>query len=437
MSAAARPAVSIVLATYNRRDWLRLAMDSVLEQTYPDLELLVMDDGSTDGTPELLDEYARRHPEERFRFSRHENMGQARTLNRGYEMARGDILGYLSDDDLLVRGAVARLVDEMRADPEAVAVYPGYRMIDERGEIVDTVRPIQYSPVEAFRLHDTIIGPGGLVRREILEGSGGWDPQWHWMGDLILWMRIGLAGRAIRVEHPVASWRRHPGGITIETSLERAREHLQLVEAGASLLDLPSDAIGLRAEALRNACVIGAYFGGGLEITGGPPYMAIDLQRPQISSFGAGLGYGDLLDERADEAARLLRELAPLVVQVVGHRTDGGDSGAGSPAPGAGLETAVRRLREAGVLAREDGSFAEPSEGAAQAALWEAANDCLPDVDLETTRYLLVDRRQEALTEDELDQLTMDAFHARIPRLRDAIAGYRRELGSAGDRAPR
>jgi hypothetical protein len=431
LSTATQPSVSIVLATYNRRDWLRLAMDSVLDQSYPNLELLVMDDGSTDGTSELLEEYSRRHPPERFRTSRHQNMGQARTLNRGYEMARGEILGYLSDDDLLARGAVARLVAELRADPDAVAVYPGYRMIDQEGTIVDTVRPIEYSPLEAFRLHDTIIGPGGLVRREALKASGGWDPDWHWMGDLLLWMGVGLEGRVIRVDHPVASWRRHPGGITIETSLERARQHLQLVDAAASLLDLPADAVGLRAEALRNACVIGAYFGGGLEIAGGPPYMAIDLQRPQISSFGAGLGYGDLMDERADEAARLWRELAPLVIDIVERRT-GGARRDGAPA-GAGLEGAVRRLRKVGALAREDGTFADAAEGEMQSALWEAANDCLPDLDLETTRYLLVDRRREALTEEEMGQLTIDAFHASIPRLRNAIAAHRRELASPAD----
>src|SRR6185312_5624338 len=118
-----RPGVSIVLATYNRHEWLRLAMDSVLGQSYPNTELLVMDDGSTDETPDLLEDYARRHPPERFRFSRHENMGQARTLNRGYEMARGEILGYLSDDDLLSRGAVARLIAELGEHPDAVAVY--------------------------------------------------------------------------------------------------------------------------------------------------------------------------------------------------------------------------------------------------------------------------------------------------------------------------
>jgi hypothetical protein len=88
-----------------------------------------------------------------------------------------------------------------------------------------------------------------------------------------------------------------------------------------------------------------------------------------------------------------------------------------------------------GALAREDGTFADAAEGEMQSALWEAANDCLPDVDLDTTRYLLVDRRKEALTEEELGQLTIDAFHASVPRLRDAIAAYRRELASAPDPA--
>ncbi len=415
-------------------------MDSVLEQSYENLELLVMDDGSTDETPGLLADYASRHPPERFRFSRHDNMGQARTLNRGYEMARGDILGYLSDDDLLEPGAVARLVAEMRADPEIVAAYPGYRMIDEEGQIVDTVRPIEYSPLEAFRLHDTIIGPGGLVRREALESAGGWDPSFHWMGDLVLWMGVGKAGRVVRVPRPLASWRRHPGGITIETSLERARQHLRLVGDGASLLGLPDDAVAVRAEALRNACVIGAYFGGGLAIAGGSPYMAIDLQRPQISAFAAGFGPGDIVDDRADEAARLWRELARLTLEVVELRT-GGDARTGGEVSArdveaGGLTAAIARLRGVGALPREDGAFAEAEEGGMQAALWEAANDCLPDVDLDTTRYLLVDLRKRALTEDELGQLTIDAFHAKIPRLRNAIAAHRREIAAARDPSP-
>jgi hypothetical protein len=433
VSPASQPSVSIVLATHNRREWLRLAMDSVLAQSYPDLELVVMDDGSTDETPELLAEYSRRYPPERFRFSRHENMGQARTLNRGYEMARGEILGYLSDDDLLAGDAVARLVTELR-DPEVVAVYPGYRMIDETGKIVDTVRPVEYSPLEAFRLHDTIIGPGGLVRREALESTGGWDPSLHWMGDLMLWMGVGRAGRVVLVPEPLASWRRHPAGITLQTSLQRAREHLRLAELGASLLDLPSDATAIRAEALRNACVIGAFFGGDPgDGSSAPHFMAIDLQRPEISALAAGVGPEAVLDESAAEAARLWRELAGLVVEVAETRARqrGPDEHRllSAPSQSAGVEAASERLRGVGVLpVGPDAVVEDLSHRAVQTALWESAFECGADTRIDTSRYLLIDREDGLLGEDELGELTANAFQSSIPGLRQAIARYRREI---------
>src|SRR5690349_8614766 len=232
MSPATRPSVSIVIATYNRRDWLRLAIDSVLAQDYPDLELLVMDDGSADETPELLAAYAERTPPERFRFERHQNMGQARTLNRGWEVARGDVLGYLSDDDLLAPGAVSRLVAELD-DPQVVAVYPGYRIIDGEGEVIDSIRPISYSPLEAFRMLDTVVGPGCLARREALESTGGWDAELRFMGDFILWIKLGLVGPIARVPEALASWRRHGEAQSVRIAADHGRELLALVELGA------------------------------------------------------------------------------------------------------------------------------------------------------------------------------------------------------------
>jgi glycosyltransferase involved in cell wall biosynthesis len=433
MSASSQPAVSIVLATYNRRDWLRLAMDSVLDQSYPNLELVVMDDGSTDGTPELLDEYSRSNPPERFRYSRHENMGQARTLNRGYEMARGEVLGYLSDDDLLAPSAVSRLVTELVAVPDAVAAYPGYRMLNVNGDIVDTVRPIEYSPVEAFRLHDTVIGPGALVWRGTLESTGGWDPNLHWMGDLILWMRVGLVGPVVRVPEPLASWRRHPGGITIQTSLDRVREHLRLVGIGASVLNLPDDGTATRAEGLRNACVIAAFFGGD---PGGPNigrFMSIDLQRPAVSAFGAGLGQSELLDERASETARLWRELAKLTVEV-GERRVPGQGVAPAGLGHGGLAAATARLSEVGLSPFNDGvGNGSSTHAEAFLALWEAAFLCGSDIEPERCRYLLIDREANAFSEDELSLLTNNAFHSSGPQLRAAVDRLRAELGSSRD----
>jgi hypothetical protein len=388
-----------------------------------------MDDGSTDGTPTLLEDYARRHPAERFRWVRHENMGQARTLNRGYDMARGEILGYLSDDDLLAPSAVSRLVAELVANPDVVAAYPGYRMIDADGEIIDTIRPIEYSPVEAWRLHDTIIGPGGLVRRTVLESIGGWDTSLHWMGDLTLWMKVGLAGRIVRLPGPLASWRRHPGGITLQVGIEHAREHVRLVEEGASLLG--SSALGreAHAEALRNACIIASFFGGTAETAPGDRFAAIDLQRPQISAFGAGLEPSATLDDRADHVASLWRELGVLTTEIGERRAEA--TGRGSPG---GLDAALDRLRLVGAIAA-DGATSGASDRELRIALMEAAVDCGADIDPRTSRYLLVDRRQGIVREDELAQLSGLAMSNSSEQLRSLVASRRREWDSLQGRA--
>jgi hypothetical protein len=423
-----QPSVSIVIATHNRRDWLRLAMDSVLEQDYADLELLVVDDGSADATPELLRDYERRHPPERFRFSRHANMGQARTLNRGYELSRGELLGYLSDDDLLAPGAVSRLVREL-ADPEVAAAYPGYRIIDSEGTAIDTVRPIEYSPVEAFRLIETVIGPGCLVRRNVLESTGAWDTDLHFMSDFILWIKVGLAGRVVRVAEPLASWRRHGASISLQVVAEHGRELLRLVERGAALLDLPPDAFGVRAEALRNACIQAAFFGGGSGTSPGERFGTIDLTRPETSAVSSGLEPTEMPDERADRATELWRELATLTVQLGRARSEAGSADQGQP--GAGLEAALGRLRRIGAIPASDEGAEGWDRGDLRLELMEAALECGTDTDSATNRYLLLDR-STGIPDDEFDELNQLGYGATAEELRDVIADRRRQLGRLG-----
>jgi hypothetical protein len=426
------PSVSIVLATHNRCDWLRLAMDSVLEQDYADLELLVMDDGSTDATPDLLRLYAQRHPSSRFRFARHENMGQARTLNRGYELARGEILGYLSDDDMLAPGAVSSLVAKLE-DTQLVGAYPGYRIIDEDGEIVDTVRPIEYSPMEAYRLVDTVIGPGCLVRRGPLESTGGWDPELRFMGDFVLWLKLGGKGPIARVTDPLASWRRHGGGLSLQVAAAHGRELLRLVGLAAELVELPPDSLEVRAEALRNACIQAAFFGGGGGPSPGERFATIDMSRAGTSSFSAGLGLTGPVDERADEAVELWRELAGVTFELDRRRALGEAGTTQSPeGRRTGLEAAQQRLRLAGALPDESGGAADGwGRDDLRMVLMEAAVECGADVDLTRSRYLVIDRRAD-ISPQELDELNHRGYWSPPERLRAVIADRRSKLDQFG-----
>lgn len=426
MDRRASASVSIVVATHNRRDWLRLAMDSVLDQDYGDLELLVMDDGSTDGTPELLRDYERRHPPERFRFARHDNMGQSRTLNRGYELARGDLLGYLSDDDLLAPGAVSRLVGEFD-EPDVVAAYPAYRIIDAEGAVIDTVRPMEYSPVEAYRLIETVIGPGCLVRRGVLEATGAWEPELRFMSDFVLWLKVGLAGRAVLVAEPLASWRRHGESISLQVVAEHGTELLRLVRRGAALLDLPQGEVEIRAESLRNACIQAAFFGGGTGASPGERFATIDLTRPGSSAVASGLGPTEMPGGRADEAALLWRRLAEVAVRLAEARTGDGPV---HPA-GGGLEAALERLRRAGAILGEEGD-AGMAEGDLRLELMEAAVECGRDTDRAQGRYLLLDRTA-GTSEAEFEELNALGFGAPPERLRAAIAERERELERLGE----
>lgn len=420
-----QPSVSIVVATYNRRDWLRLAMDSVLAQDYADLELLVMDDGSTDDTPQLLEAYAERYPRERFRFSRQENMGQAHALNRGYELARGDVLGYLSDDDLLAPGAVSRLVSEL-ADPEVVAAFPGYRIIDEAGDLVDTIRPPEYSSVEAFRLLDTVIGPGCLARREPLLSTGGWDPELRFMGDFILWIKLGLSGPITRVPEPLASWRRHGASLSLQIAAEHGRELMSLVWNAAELLDL-RDARAIRAEALRNACVQASFFGGDAAVLG-DRFATIDLTRAETSAMSAGLRLTEMPDERADRTVALWRRLAAITAELGRARSVQSGRTDRSPQPGNGMEAALERLERAHVLPGDDASAAEWGGGRLGVELMQAAVECGVDTDPAAGRYLVLDR-QDGIPGDEFEELIDLGYRANPGRLRAVIADRRLKLG--------
>ncbi len=423
--------VTVVIPTHNRAEWLGGAIDSLLEQDYPDLEVLVVDDGSTDGTPELLAGYARRHAERRFRFVRQDNAGQARAINHGNELARGEILGYLSDDDVVAPGLVSRLASELVDDPDAAVAYPAYHVINESGAIEDTVLPIAYSPLEALRLHDTVIGPGGLARRWAVESAGGWDPALRWMGDLVLWLGIGAGGRAIRVAEPLASWRHHSGSVTLRLSLEHAREHLTVARLGMDLAGMPALSGADRAEALRNACLTAALFAGDAGSWPGDRYVIFDLHRKRISAWSSGQSDLSRIDgPAAERAAERYRE---LVLAEIDRADRGAVASAADPEP-SGYEAAIRKLRAVGAMPEADGRFAEGvDERALRVGLVEAAVACGAETDLRRGRYAILDRARIPIPEATLDELVGLGFQASADQLAEAIR--RRSSGATGLRA--
>jgi glycosyltransferase involved in cell wall biosynthesis len=278
-----QPLVTIVVPAYNRAGGLlEETLDSILGQDYPNLEVLALDDGSTDQTPQVLERYAAAHPD-RLVWQRHENMGQARTLNRGFELARGELIGYLNSDDLFLPGAIAQLAARLVADPDAALVYPGYRIIDEDGEAVADMVPPEYTVAEAVRLHNCIVNVGAIFRRRVVERIGGWDPSFIYLADFDWCVRAYSVGHFIRDPEVSACWRNHPGSANYAPGLLAAREQTRLLDKIYAADGVSDDVLAVQDEAYRNAFIVAAFAMGGVNRADGRFFVHDTLAR-EVSS---------------------------------------------------------------------------------------------------------------------------------------------------------
>ena len=278
-----KPLVTIIVPAYNRAGGLlEETLDSTLSQDYPNLEVLVLDDGSTDQTPQVLERYAAAHPE-RLRWDRHENMGQPRTLNRGFEMARGELIGYLNSDDLFLPGAITELAALLVSDPGAALAYPAYKIIDEDGEAVADMIPPEYTVAEAVRLHNCIVNVGAIFRRRVVERIGGWDPSFTYLADFDWCVRAYSVGHFLRHPKPLACWRNHPGSANYAPGLEAAREQTRLLDKIYAADDVGDDVVAVRDEAYRNAFIVAAFAMGGVNRADGRFFVHDTLAR-EVSS---------------------------------------------------------------------------------------------------------------------------------------------------------
>ncbi len=221
------PLVSIVTPTYNQAQYLAATMDSMLAQDYPAIEYIVLDDGSTDNTAAVLDRYTGR-----VRWERQANMGQSRTLNKGWRACRGEYIGYLSSDDLLLPHAISTLVRALQVDPSAVVAYCDFDLIDQHGERVGSVRAPDFDHRQMLELLICPPGPGALFRRTVFESTGGWNENLRKIPDFEFWLRAARFGSFVRLPEVLAQYRVHDESASIRPiPEERSMEIVETMRA--------------------------------------------------------------------------------------------------------------------------------------------------------------------------------------------------------------
>lgn len=191
--------VSIILCTYNRAHTLKATIDSILAQTYTDFELILVDDGSTDRTQELLAEYS----DERIRsYVLEENSFYCAAANFGLTKVRGDYIAFATSDDVWNLRKLERQLDYMEKRKDCGACFTFVHLIDENGDNADekykdmlnVFRKVYYSRrdwIQRFIFEgNCLCHPTAVVRKEVLDKVGGYHVFYSLLADMELWLRI-------------------------------------------------------------------------------------------------------------------------------------------------------------------------------------------------------------------------------------------------------
>lgn len=184
------PRVSIVTPSYNQGQFIEGTIRSVLLQGYPNLEYIVIDGGSTDGSAEIIKKY-----EQWLAYWASEpDGGQSDAINKGFSRATGEILAWLNSDDRYEPCAVTEAVDVFLREPEVALVYGTWRCMDVTGRVIENAgNPSDFDPREAISNFLCLIPqPSAFFKRFAVKRIGMLDPRLSYCMDFDLWLRIGL-----------------------------------------------------------------------------------------------------------------------------------------------------------------------------------------------------------------------------------------------------
>jgi glycosyltransferase involved in cell wall biosynthesis len=211
------PWLSVILPTWNGEAYLARALESVAEQESRDFEVIAVDDGSTDRTPEILRSYARRLP---LRILERGRVGNwVANTNRGIALAEGTYLCFLHQDDWWLRGRLRALREATDGRPDVSLVVHASEYVDARGRLMGKYRPPLphrrdgLPPdfvVPRFLVQNFITIPSALFPRRAVVDSGGLDERLWYTADWDLWLRLAVLGRTVALNRVLAAYRIHP-----------------------------------------------------------------------------------------------------------------------------------------------------------------------------------------------------------------------------------
>jgi glycosyltransferase involved in cell wall biosynthesis len=206
------PSISVILSVWNGERFIRDAVESVLAQTFRDFELIIINDGSTDGTARILDGFGDGRI---VRLTNERNIGLVRSLNRGLEVVRGTYIARADADDWSDVRRFEKQIRYLEANPEIGVVGTHVAQVDMRGREISVLRPPE---THAAILWELIFGlpfvhPSVMMRRDVVTAAGGYDPAFIHIEDTELWSRLVSVTRFANIPEVLCAKRVHSASI--------------------------------------------------------------------------------------------------------------------------------------------------------------------------------------------------------------------------------
>ncbi|MGF1491708.1 MAG: glycosyltransferase family 2 protein [Microcoleaceae cyanobacterium] len=210
--------ISVVMPAYNSEKYIDKAIESILNQTYPDFELVVVDDGSTDRTAEIIKSYIRKDPRVRLVAGAHQGVSEAR--NKGVEASRYDWIAVMDSDDIALPTRLDKQLNAARNNPNVIAWGTYIHHINSEGKILSLNSLGPLNEAEFYRAYNAgcpinLHHPTVIYRKEIFIKVGGYDTKYKAAHDFELLDRMGVYGPLLAIPEPLLLYRLHSQSISM------------------------------------------------------------------------------------------------------------------------------------------------------------------------------------------------------------------------------
>lgn len=221
--------ISIVIPTLNQAEYIEITLESVLDQKNVNLETLIFDALSSDETPIILRKYKHIFDKNKINIKviREADRGQSDGINKGWKIAKGQLLTYLNSDDYYEPNVLSKVVSYFKANPDTMWAYGGWNLVDASGEVLSTEIPNKYSYSKLLN-YCNIGQPSCFFRSQLLEEFGHLDSNRHLAMDYDLWLRFATEYPAGIMPFVISNMRIHHAAKSSASTIPQQLEMLEI-----------------------------------------------------------------------------------------------------------------------------------------------------------------------------------------------------------------